>query len=99
MRDDFGVNNGGATPDIGSTEKAADGVPAGKRRCLGDFTGRYCIAFGWGLIPIGNILGKLFLGGGPATLNLWLNSGDTNEERGIRIFGNESGILLSALKK
>ena len=48
MRDDFGVNNGGATPDIGSTEKAADGVPAGKRRCLGDFTGWYCIAiFGW----------------------------------------------------
>ena len=99
MCDDFGVNNGGATPGIGGTEKASDGVPAGKRRWLGDFAGRYSVAFGWGVIPIRNILGNFFLGGGPTTLNLWLKSGDTNEGGGIGTVGNGSGILLSGLKK
>ena len=99
MCDDFGVNNGGATTGIGGTEKAADGAPTGKRRCLGGGAGRYCVAFGWELIPNGNMLGKLLLGGDPAAYNLCLKSDDTNKGGGIGIVGNGSGFLLSDLKK
>ena len=45
MRDDFGVNNAGATPGFDGTEKAADGAPTVKRSCMGGGAGRYCAAF------------------------------------------------------
>ena len=99
MCDDFDVNNGGATPDIAGTKKVADGAPAWKRCCLGDGAERYCVAFGWWLIPDGNKLGELLLEGSPAALNLWLKSGDTNEGGVIGIVGKGSGILSYVLNK
>ena len=99
MCDDFGVSNGGGIPGIGGTEKAAGGAPTRKRSCLRDGVGWYFVAFGWGSMPNGNILGKLLPGGGPAALNLWLKTGDTNEGGGIGIVGNGSRIFLSHLKK